>query len=145
MGITISLTRALTLVNGLPQKKVQIYSWFIPSTGWFAFPSYTFPSLFNIGHVHYYVLESIPLNLYNTEDIEDALGHMTGRPMKNRRKYVDSGFVHDMMGIIFMFPSPEYLMNLLCLLCIEIIVLAVYRISTTVLQEYYFVANIFVT
>ena len=45
----------------------------------------------------------------------------------------------------FMFPSPEYLMNLLYLLCIEIMVLPVYRISTVVLQQNYFVGNIYVT
>ena len=63
---------------------------FIPSTGRRAFPSNNIPFLFNNGHVHYYALESIPLNLDNTEDIEDGLGHMTDKPMKNGRKYVDS-------------------------------------------------------
>ena len=47
---------------------------FIPSTGRRAFPSNNIPSLFNYGHVHYYALESILLNLDNTEDIEDGLG-----------------------------------------------------------------------
>ena len=47
---------------------------FIPSTGRRALPSNNIPSLFNYGHVHYYALESIPLNLDNTEDIEDGLG-----------------------------------------------------------------------
>ena len=28
---------------------------------------------------------------------EEGLGHMTAKPLKNGRKYVDSGFVHDMM------------------------------------------------
>ena len=64
---------------------------FIHSTGRRAFPSNNIPSLFNYGHVHYYALDSIPLNLDNTEDIEDRLGHMTDKPMKNGRKYVDSG------------------------------------------------------
>ena len=36
-------------------------------------------------------------------------------------------------------------MNLLYLLCIEIMVLPVYRISTIVLEENYSVANFFVT
>ena len=40
---------------------------FIPSTCWRAFPSNNVPSLFNYGHVHYYALESIPLNLDSTE------------------------------------------------------------------------------
>ena len=72
---------------------------FITSTNWRAFPSNNIPSLFNHGHVPYYLLESTPLNLDNTEDIEDGLGHMTDKPMKNGRKHVDSGFVHDMMDI----------------------------------------------
>ena len=46
---------------------------------------------------------------------------------------------------IFLFPSPEYLMNLLYLLCIRMMVLPAYRISTIALQQNYFVANIFVT
>ena len=46
---------------------------FIPSTGRRAFPSNNTPSLFNYGHVHNYALESIPLNLDNTEDIEEGL------------------------------------------------------------------------
>ena len=50
-------------------------------------------------HVDYYALESILLNLDNTEDIQDGLGHKTDKPMKNGRKYVDSGFVHDIMDI----------------------------------------------
>ena len=72
---------------------------FIPSTGRRAFPPNNIPSLFNYGHVHYYALESILLNLVNTEDTQDELGHMTDKAMKNGRKYVDSGFVHDMMDI----------------------------------------------
>ena len=72
---------------------------FIPSTGRRDFPSNNIPSLSNYGHVHYYAFESILLNLDNTEDIQDGLGHMTDKPMKNGRKYVDSGFVHDKMDI----------------------------------------------
>ena len=79
------LTRALIMVNGLPQRFSKESSdlqengnltspAFIPSTGRRAFPSNNIPSLFNYGHVHYYALESIPLNLDNTEDIEDGLG-----------------------------------------------------------------------
>ena len=94
MGITISLTLALIMVNGLPQKlskKVQKEQEngnltsppFISLTGWRAFPSNNIPSLFNYGHVNYYALESIPLNLDNTEYIEDGLGHTTDIPMKN--------------------------------------------------------------
>ena len=69
----------------------------IPSTGWRVFPSQNIPSLFNYGHVHYYVLESIQNVSNGAKDIEDGLGHMTDKPMKNGRKYVDSGFVHDIV------------------------------------------------
>ena len=34
------------------------------------------------------------------EEIEDGLGHMTDKPLKNGRKYVDSGFVHDIMDTV---------------------------------------------
>ena len=34
------------------------------------------------------------------EEIEDVLGHMTDKPLKNGRKYVDSGFVHDIMDTV---------------------------------------------
>jgi len=44
--------------------------------------------------VYYYALESLANDL---ADIDDGLGHMTDKPMKNGRKYVDSGFVHDVM------------------------------------------------
>ena len=67
----------------------------IPTTGWREFQSHDIPSLFNYGHIHYYTLESIQ-NVGSFSD-EDGLGHMTDKPMKNGRKYVDSGFVHDMM------------------------------------------------
>ena len=64
---------------------------FIHSIGRRAFSSNNIPSLFNYGHVHYYALQSIPLNLDNTEDIEDRLRHMTDKPLINGRKCVDSG------------------------------------------------------
>ena len=72
----------------------------ILSTGWRVFPSQNIPSLFNYGHVHYYALESIQNVADHPEDIEDGLGHMTDKPLKNGRKYVDSGFVHDMMDTV---------------------------------------------
>ena len=34
---------------------------------------------------------------HNQNDEEDDQGHMTDKPLKNGRKYVDSGFVHDLM------------------------------------------------
>ena len=72
---------------------------FVPSTGWRAFPSQNIPSLFNYGHVHYYALESVQ-DINGAEEIEDGLGHMTDKPLKNGRKYVDSGFVHDIMDTV---------------------------------------------
>ena len=59
----------------------------IPTTGWREFQSHDIPSLFNYGHIHYYALESIQ-NVGSFSD-EDGLGHMTDKPMKNGRKYVD--------------------------------------------------------
>lgn len=75
---------------------------FTPSSGWHAFPSHNIPSLFNYGHVHFYALESIQNNddTQDIEDIEDGLRHMTDKPLKNGRKYVNSCFVHDLMDMI---------------------------------------------
>ena len=67
---------------------------FIPLTGWQNFPSHCIPSIFNYGHVYYYALKSLANDL---ADIDDGLGHMTDKPMKNERKYVDSGFLHYVM------------------------------------------------
>ena len=72
---------------------------FVPCTGWRAFPSQNIPSLFNYGHVHYYALESVQ-DINGAEEIEHRLGHMTDKPLKNGRKYVDSGFVHDIMDTV---------------------------------------------
>ena len=68
------------------------------SVGWLAkeFPLQDIPALFNYGHMHFYTLESIQ-NAVNSDDSEEGLGHMTDKPMKNGRKYVDSGFFHDTM------------------------------------------------
>ena len=62
----------------------------------FVFPSQNIPSLFNYGHVYYYALESVQDN-NGAEVVKDGLGHMTDKPLTNGRKYVDSGFVHDIM------------------------------------------------
>lgn len=68
-----------------------------PITGWRKFPSQGIPTLFNYGHVHY-ALESIQSTVVSTgEENDHGLGHMMDKPMKNARKYVDSGFVHDVM------------------------------------------------
>ena len=80
----------------------------IPSTAWRVFPSQNIPLLFNYGHVHYYALESIKNVADHPEDIKDGLEHMTDKPLKNGRKYVDSGFVHDMMDTV---NSDHYLVR----------------------------------
>lgn len=58
--------------------------------------------------MHYYALESIQNVADHPEHIKDGLGHMTDKPLKNGRKYVDSGFVHDMMDTV---NSDHYLMR----------------------------------
>ena len=65
----------------------------IPSKGLRDFPSYDILQLFNYGHIHYYVLESIR-NVNASEDDGEGLSHMTDKPLKNG---CDSGFVHDLM------------------------------------------------
>ena len=55
------------------------------------------------GHVHYYVLESIG-NVNENEEEDLGLGHMTDRQLKNGRKYVHSGFVHDLMDTMTALP-----------------------------------------
>ena len=71
-----------------------------PSSGWCPFQSQDIPSLFNYGHIYHYALESIKTIAYNpaqNEEEDHGPGHMTDKPLKNARKYVDSGFVHDIM------------------------------------------------
>ena len=68
--------------------------------GWCVFLSQNIPLLFNYGHVHNYTLESIQNVVDYPEDIEEELEHMTDKPLKNGRKYVDLGFVHDMMDMV---------------------------------------------
>ncbi|XP_031556776.1 uncharacterized protein LOC116293487, partial [Actinia tenebrosa] len=78
----------------------------IPTSGWKNFPSNDIPAQFNYGHVYLYALESLPSRSESevvdqtSDDSDDeakghGLGHMTDKPFKNGRKYVDSGFVHD--------------------------------------------------
>lgn len=73
----------------------------IPLTGWDNFQSRDIPPYFNYGHIYHYALESIktvPAAAKDDVDEDDhGLGHMTDKPLKNARKYVDSGFVHDVM------------------------------------------------
>lgn len=57
------------------------------------------PLLFNYGHVHYHALESVQ-DINGAKEIEDRLGHMADKPLKNVRKYMDSGFVHDIMDTV---------------------------------------------
>lgn len=95
------------MANGSPlkfSKKMQSYKQivasllpFVPSTGWCAFPSQNIPSLFNYGHVHYYALESVE-DINGAKGFKDRLGHMTEKPLKNGRKFLVLGFVHDIMG-----------------------------------------------
>ena len=68
--------------------------------GWRVFLSQNIPLLFNYGHMHYHALESIQNVADHPEDIEDVLGHMTDKPLQNGQKYVDSGFVHNMMDTV---------------------------------------------
>ena len=86
----------------------------VPASRWRSFPSQDIPSLFNYayGHIYYYALESlktvvtdvdtnavtdVDTNAHQSdEDDDQGLGHKTAKPLKNGRKYVDSGFVHDM-------------------------------------------------
>ena len=58
--------------------------------------------MFNYGHIYHYALESIKTVRLHPSEVDQSeedcdLGHMTDKPLKNGRKYVDSGFVHDMM------------------------------------------------
>ena len=71
----------------------------ILSTVWRVFPSHNIADPFNYGDIHYYALESIQ-NVNVTEENDEGLGHMTDKPLKNGRKYVDSGFVHDVMDTL---------------------------------------------
>ena len=73
----------------------------VPVSGWRTFQLQDIPVLFNYGHIYYYALESIKTVVtesgHQDDEDEEGLGHMTAKPLKNGRKYVDSGFVHDMM------------------------------------------------
>ena len=73
----------------------------VPVSGWRTFQSQDIPVLFNYGHIYYYALESIKTVVtesgHQDDEDEEGLGHVTAKPLKNGRKYVDSGFVHDMM------------------------------------------------
>ena len=76
----------------------------VPASGWPSFPAQDIPSPFTYVHIYYYALDSIKTVVtdvdtnahQSNEDDDQGLGHMTAKPLKNGRKYVDSGFVHDM-------------------------------------------------
>ena len=68
----------------------------MPKSDWHSFQSQDIPMLFNYEHVHHYVLESIQVKT-GCDENGDGLVHMTDKPLKNGRKYVDSEFIHDMM------------------------------------------------
>ena len=65
---------------------------------WNNFQSKEIPSYLNYGQIHHYTLESIESLVTDYDEDGDCdLGHMTDKPLKNARKFVDSGFVHDVM------------------------------------------------
>ena len=67
---------------------------------WNNFQSKEIPSYFNYGHIHHYTLESIESLVTDYDEDGDCdLGHLTDKPLKSARKYVDSGFVHDVMSM----------------------------------------------
>ena len=72
-----------------------------PVSGWCAFQPQDIPVLFSYSDIYYYALEFIKTVMTESklqnEDDEEGLGHMTAKPLKNGRKYVDSRFVHDTM------------------------------------------------
>ena len=92
----------------------------IPKSGWKPFPSKDIPALFNYGHVYHYTLESLPTlptDQWGDDSSEDenGLGHMTDKPFKAGRKYIDSGFVHDITDTK---TDDNYLCERMCgLLC----------------------------
>ena len=68
------------------------------SPEWNNFQSKDIPSYFKYGHIHHYALESIESLVTDYDEDGDCdLGHLTDKPLKNARKYVDSGFIHDVM------------------------------------------------
>jgi len=80
-----------------------------PSAGWNNFQSKDIPPYFNYGHIHHYALESVKTIISNPQQNEEdedeqGLAHMTDKPLKNARKYVNSDFVHDVMDT----KSDEY-------------------------------------
>ena len=68
----------------------------IPQNGWQVFPSQNIPSMFNYGHVYYYLVESIENNSENDEhDVEecgDDRGHHDSQAIKERTCLVGKWF-----------------------------------------------------
>ena len=62
---------------------------------WNKFQSKDIPPYFKYGHIYHYSLESLKDVTPVDDDGDNAIDHMTDKPLKNARKYVDSGFVHD--------------------------------------------------
>lgn len=62
---------------------------------WNNFQSKDIPPHYNYGHIYHYALESIKNIAQPDYDGDNGIDHMTDKPLKNARKYVDSGFVHD--------------------------------------------------
>lgn len=83
-------------VDGIKQTNSNQRIPHVPSNGWNTFQSQDIPAMFNYGHIHYYALESLQVENIDEEN-DYRMGHMTDKPLKNGRKYVDSDFIHDVM------------------------------------------------
>ena len=69
----------------------------ITQNGWQVFPSRNIPSMFNYGHVYYYLVESIENDSDNEEhDAEESVvmtgDTVTAKPLKKGRALLESVF-----------------------------------------------------
>lgn len=94
----IKINSKVSSVDVCDTKKIPI----IPKSGWKKFPLQSVPRQLSYGHSHYYALESLPNVSFedssskakdSDEGDDNGLGHMTGKPFKQGRKYLDSGYV----------------------------------------------------
>ena len=66
----------------------------IPNSGWRLFPSKNIPTMFNYGHVYYYLVESINAEMINDEDEGyEGSDDATAKPLRKGRLILSSGFV----------------------------------------------------
>ena len=81
----------------------------VPQNGWQVFPSKNIPSMFNYGHVYFYLVESVVnMNLPSDarmDDDEDFVDSMntdtvTAKPLKKGRGLLNSGFVENVQDNI---------------------------------------------